>query len=183
VILVKKCKSCKTEIDAGASKCPNCQTDQRSWFRRHPILTGLLGLIIFGFVITAIGGGKSASTTNGTSTAQSQTSDKQAAPVASPMMIKVADVADDFDANQVAAKDKWNNKLVEFSAPVANITDSGLSFQNIGTKQYSITQISCRVKDKQQLLTLKNGQTVTVKGVVGGQTIGVIDMHDCEVVK
>jgi RNA polymerase subunit RPABC4/transcription elongation factor Spt4 len=36
---MKKCRSCKTEIDNKATKCPHCQSDQRNWFRRHPIWT------------------------------------------------------------------------------------------------------------------------------------------------
>lgn len=77
----------------------------------------------------------------------------------------------------------WGGKYVEFSANVTNITDSGLSFTNIASKDFSLAQISCLIKDKQQVLSLKNGQTVTVRGVVGKQTIGVIDVSDCEVVK
>ena len=46
-----------------------------------------------------------------------------------------------------------------------------------------MTQISCGIKDKNQLLTLKNGETATVRGIVGKQTIGVIDLSNCEVVE
>lgn len=99
------------------------------------------------------------------------------------MKITVRELADDFDANQVAAEDKWNGKLVEFSAEISNITDSGLSFSNVASKQFSLAQISCRIKDKSQLLPLKNGETVTVQGRVGTQTIGVIDVSDCVVVQ
>ncbi|MEK6840208.1 MAG: hypothetical protein AABX72_04650, partial [Nanoarchaeota archaeon] len=98
-------------------------------------------------------------------------------------IIKAQELADDFDANQVAEKDKWKGKLVQFNAEITNITDTGLSFSNIGSKQFSMVQISCKITDKQQLLTLKKGQNVTVKGVVGGQTFGVIDVSDCSVVK
>jgi len=73
-------------------------------------------------------------------------------------------------------------KLVQLSAEITNITDTGLSF-SVASKQFSMAQISCRVTDKQQPLALKNGQTVTVKGVVGGQTIGVIDVSNCSVVQ
>jgi hypothetical protein len=69
---MKKCKSCKTEIDIKATKCPQCQTDQRGWCRRHPILTGFLGLIVFFIIVGAIGGSRSATTTT-TSTTQSNT--------------------------------------------------------------------------------------------------------------
>jgi hypothetical protein len=44
---MKKCKSCQSEIDSKAKKCPHCQADQRSWFGRHPILTVILGFLIF----------------------------------------------------------------------------------------------------------------------------------------
>lgn len=47
---MKKCKSCQSEIDPKATKCPYCQADQRNWFRRHPILTVLLVLFIIGLV-------------------------------------------------------------------------------------------------------------------------------------
>ena len=43
---MKKCKSCQKEIDDKATKCPYCQTDLRSWFKRHPILTLFIGLTI-----------------------------------------------------------------------------------------------------------------------------------------
>ena len=100
-----------------------------------------------------------------------------------PTKIKASELADDFDANQVAAEDKWKGKLVEFSSEITNITDTGLSFGKVSSKDFSMTQISCRISDKQQLLTVKNGQTVTVRGTVGGQTIGVIDVSSCEIVK
>lgn len=39
---MKKCRSCQKKIDDKAKKCPYCQTDQRSWFRRHPIWTFII---------------------------------------------------------------------------------------------------------------------------------------------
>lgn len=38
------------EINSEATKCPHCQTDLRSWPRRHPILTVILVLLGFGFL-------------------------------------------------------------------------------------------------------------------------------------
>lgn len=64
---MKKCKGCQKEIDSKATKCPHCQTDQRSWFRRHKIMTGifgLLGLIILIIIISAASGNKSGSQSN-----------------------------------------------------------------------------------------------------------------------
>ncbi len=176
---MKKCKSCQTEIDAKAKKCPHCQADQRNWFARHPIITGILILVLLAMVGSAIGGNK-----GGSSSATQANQQASASPTpASAQKITAKELADDFDANQVAAESKWKDKLVEFSATVSNITDSGISFTDVASKQFSMTQISCQIKDKSQLMPLKNGQTITVRGVVGAQTIGVIDLSQCEVVQ
>lgn len=50
---MKKCKSCQTEIDDKAKKCPHCQADQRSWFGRHPVLTVIGGLILFSVIASS----------------------------------------------------------------------------------------------------------------------------------
>ncbi len=50
----KRCKNCDKEISVKAKKCPFCQSDLRSVFSRHPILTvlGILFLIPFGLIST-----------------------------------------------------------------------------------------------------------------------------------
>jgi hypothetical protein len=48
----KVCKACKSAIDDKATKCPKCGSDQRGWFRRHPILTFLVVLFTLPFVIS-----------------------------------------------------------------------------------------------------------------------------------
>lgn len=40
------CSFCKKEIEPGAIKCPHCQSDLRSWFSRHPLITILLILFV-----------------------------------------------------------------------------------------------------------------------------------------
>ena len=47
----KPCPFCKKDISSDAIKCPHCQSELRSWFRRHPIVTGLL-LIFVVFPVT-----------------------------------------------------------------------------------------------------------------------------------
>lgn len=131
-----------------------------------------IGLIVLGVIV---GAGSSDKTPTAS---QSETTQPQEA-----QQITAAELADDFDANQLAAEEKWKGKLIQFSAEISNITDSGLSFYNVGSKEISMTQISCRVEDKQQLLSLKNGENVTVQGVVGKQTIGVIDVSNCVIVE
>lgn len=139
-----------------------------------------IGLIVIG-VIASLGKSGNSTQTSGSTNNTSQ--QEQQAPAKEAEQVTAAEIADDFDGNQVAAESKWNGKYVQFTAVVSNITDSGLSFTDIGSKEFSLTQISCKVNDKQSLLSLKNGESVTVKGTIGKQTIGVIDMTDCEVVR
>ena len=42
------------KIDEKAKKCPYCQTDQRGWFSRHPILTVLLILFFSPFILISM---------------------------------------------------------------------------------------------------------------------------------
>lgn len=138
-----------------------------------------VGIFILVFIIIgSIGGSEEKSNNESTST---NNNDAKPTPVAEK--ISATDLADDFDNNQVAAEAKWKDKFVEFSAQISNITDTGISFTNVASKQFSFTQISCRITDKQQLLPLKNGQTVTVRGIVGSQTVGVISINNCETVQ
>ena len=79
---MKKCKSCQTEINAKAKKCPHCQADQRNWARRHPILTGFFVFILVIIVISATSSGSNkGGSSNGATSAQ--TSQTQTAKVGS----------------------------------------------------------------------------------------------------
>lgn len=137
---------------------------------------GGIALVVL-IIIGVLSGGKGGSSQSGSNSSATPT------PAPEAMKITAKQLADDFDANQVAAEANWSGKYVEFAAKITNITDSGLSFADVASKQFSLAQISCKIKDKDQLLSLKNGQTVTVRGIVGKQTIGVIDLSDCVVVK
>lgn len=89
---MKKCKSCQTEIDEKATKCPNCQTDQRGFFRRHPVLSAIGAIIIFFAIVGAMGGGGNEGSTNPSSTNTTTTS--TATPTEAPKDVtpKIGDV-------------------------------------------------------------------------------------------
>jgi len=73
---MKKCKSCQSEIDDKAKKCPKCQADQRNWFAKHKILTGILIVILIGAASSA-SGNKNTNTSNSTSSTVSSSKQEQ----------------------------------------------------------------------------------------------------------
>ncbi|HEY8804617.1 MAG TPA: DUF4352 domain-containing protein [Clostridium sp.] len=44
------CKACKKEIAKGVKKCPSCGKDQRNFFGRHKIVTGIIVLAVIGII-------------------------------------------------------------------------------------------------------------------------------------
>lgn len=71
---MKKCKSCGKELDNSAKICPGCGLDQRNWFKKHKILTGLAIFIIIGAIGNIFG---EETSTNRTSSKISQKTEKE----------------------------------------------------------------------------------------------------------
>lgn len=51
-----KCKECNKEISSDLKKCIHCGKDQRSFFRKHPILTFIFSLWLLGVFIGMLPG-------------------------------------------------------------------------------------------------------------------------------
>lgn len=48
------CKACGKEIAKGVKKCPHCGKDQRNFFMKHKIITGILVLVILAGIGSAV---------------------------------------------------------------------------------------------------------------------------------
>ncbi|WP_300380207.1 DUF3862 domain-containing protein [Clostridium sp.] len=54
---IVSCKSCGKEVAKGSKSCPSCGKDNRNFFSKHKIITGILALAIMSALGNAIGGG------------------------------------------------------------------------------------------------------------------------------
>lgn len=54
---MNNCKACGKEIAKGVKKCPHCGKDQRSFFMKHKILSGILILVVLGMFGAILGDG------------------------------------------------------------------------------------------------------------------------------
>lgn len=155
---------------------------KKNWFKRHPILTVIGAIILIFVIIGAVSGGDNSPTSN---TNEADSGEEQ---TAAPMEVVTTDFIAEFDANQLAAEEKYVGKPVQFTAKINNISEDimGSPFLSLvpenADEYYLGTTIQCVFEEASQLTSLTNGQTVTVKGTAAEQTVGIISVKDCEVV-
>jgi hypothetical protein len=192
--MTKKCKSCQTDIDIKAKKCPNCKADQRNWFARHPIITGIVALIVVFGVIGAASGSKSTPSNTSSSTSSSTNSNSNANTAVqqtaqpTPMVVDATALVGEYDKNKLAAQDKYTGKRLQLTSYIDNISSDitgnyYLSLKPSNDQYYSGTTIQCYFADKSQLTSLANGQSVTVSGTAQDMTLGIVELKDCSVIK
>lgn len=172
----KKCGYCQKDIDVKATRCPYCQADLRNWFRRHPILSLLLFFMLLGmFGVTVIGpSAKNRVRSNIAPTTE---------VIMTAEKVDALSFVTEFDQNQLRAEQKYKGKFIEISAIIKNISEdiSGspfLSLEPVGNKMFGTT-IKCVFKDKSALTSVENGNTVTVEGTVANQSLGIIQLDNC----
>lgn len=87
--MLVNCKVCGKEIAKDAKKCVHCGADQRNFFSKHKILTGILALFVIGIIGAAFSGrdDSPATPTSASPTAQSQ-NQEQTEPKNKPTISK-----------------------------------------------------------------------------------------------
>jgi hypothetical protein len=182
---MKKCKACKSEIDPKATKCPKCGADQRIWFRKHPILTVILALILVGIIGSAAGGGKGNSPSQSTSNNKVQATTQ---PAQQATVVDAITLVGEFDKNKLAANEKYKGKFVQTAGYISNISGGDLGDYYLVLKPkadqyYFGTNIQAFFKDKSVLTSLSNGEKVTIQGTMDEMGLGEVVIKDCSVVK
>lgn len=104
------------------------------------------------------------------------------APAVTPQVIDPKTLGDAVDANKARAAAQWNDKLVQITATVTDISTAftpSVSFGNVTSQQFSFVQIACYVDDDSQLIPFTKGAVATVQGTVEVGYAGVIKLNDC----
>jgi len=151
-------------------------------------LIGFVVLIIIGAVASS-GEQKSKSSPASQQTNSEKQEAAQEKEEQSQNAIKVStdSFVKEFDDNQLAAEEKYKGRLIEFSAVIQNISEDiagtpFLSLKPTADEFYMGTTIKCNFKDKAELVSVKNGQSVVLRGTVDTQTMGIINLKDCRIV-
>lgn len=111
------------------------------------------------------------------------------APTATPIPIEVAaaELMAEYDANEVAADITYRNKWVIITGEVGSISEV------LGRKYVSLSEggllpvsrVHCHFENRHadQLVELRKGQEVTLRGKVDGYDIGNVTVSNCTVVQ
>lgn len=93
----------------------------------------------------------------------------------------------EYDANQISAEKKYTGKTISTSGYIDNISEDILgkiyvSVNPTDEEYYFGTYIQCFPTDEDSVLTLTNGDPISIKGLVDDQSLGIIGIDDCEVI-
>jgi len=162
---MKKCKSCQKEIDNKAKKCPHCRTDQRNWFLKHPIVTGLLVLFILGIFISAIGGGSKDNGQSASNNSDNQNQDNEAKMYGLNEVVQDGDLA--FTATNVTTASTLGNSFTEKNAQGMFYVVT-LKIENKGNKTATFDSSMAKVTDDQGREFERSIEGQTAKGMAQG---------------
>ena len=163
--MLVKCKACEKEIAKGVKKCPGCGADQRNFFGKHKILTGILAIVIIGGIVSVAGGGDKSKTASTPATSTPATQQ----PKAAPMVVTADKLVEDLKGNALNASETYKGKYVEVTGQLSNIDGDGKYFSIAPmNNDFSLTNIMCKITEEQKATVSKftNKQKVTVLGII-----------------
>jgi len=163
--MTKKCKSCQTEIDAKAKRCPNCRADQRGWFRRHPILTGILALIVIFIIIGSAGGSKSGTQSASSNNSNVNAGTKQDKEYGLNEAVQDGDLA--FTVTNVTTAKTLGNSFTQKNAQGTFYVVT-LKIENKGNKTATFDSSMAKVVDDQGREFERSVEGQTAKGMAQG---------------
>lgn len=155
-----------------------------NWFMRHKIITGIIILVVIIGVASSGGSSQSTSSNSGSGTPTAQ---EQQAQTITYEKTDTKAMIEAFDNNQLAAEKQYKDKYVEITAQIKNISEdivgtSFLSLEPVNAGDFYVgTTIKCSFKNSDDLLSVKNGEKVTLKGKVKEQSLGIISIDECQI--
>ena len=113
----------------------------------------------------------------------SETSEVDVGSKPTDVKITAVKLFKDYESNEVAADEKYKNKILEVTGTIEDISVVlGQIFIDLKTGEYELTSIHCSFSDthKSKIAKLRKGQSVTVKGRCTGMLLNLgITLEKC----
>ena len=158
------------------------EKSQKNWFVRHKIVTGILAVVAFFIIIAAIGGSGDTKSGDVVAGEKKQTVET---PAESSIKISAIQLQREYEANQVAADQKYKGKILEISGTVKDIGKDILDTPYVSFKTDGLlftVQCMFSKSDTDGLVSLKQGQSIVLQGKGDGSLVNVI-VRNCQIVQ
>ena len=127
--------------------------------------------------------------TDGQETSASVSEDKStrvpATATPPPIEVTVTTLVRDYEANEVAADQKYKGKWALITGKVRAIRETlGTKYVSLEPDFFTFSSVTCDFDDRNvsQLASLRKDQVVTLLGRIDGYGLAVVDVEDCTVV-
>lgn len=152
-------------------------TENKNWFKRNPILTGIGGLVILIIIISSIGGSKSSTTL--TTSAPAKIEEVQA------ISTTATKLAQAYIDNEVNADVLYKGKTLNVSGSIKDIGKDILdtpyvTLESNPSDYFTYVQCMFNKGDEAKLATLKKGTQITIQGKEDGK-LGNVLIRNCSI--
>jgi hypothetical protein len=138
-------------------------------------------VIVVLILFMLLGSGSSNKNTNNVQQSQNNTVQEE-----QYIKITASELLSEYKANQVAADDKYKNKIIEVSGTINSIGKDILDtpYVTIGGSSDVFTNIQCMFAkdDQSQLINLQKDTKITLKGKVSGYMMNLL-LNNCSIVE
>ena len=141
---------------------------KENWFKRHKILTGILGVFLFFMIVGSLAPSETTST-SGQPTIVSDLKEPE-------YVVTASTLNSEYSANEVAADAKYKGKFVRVTGVVdtigKDIVDS--MYVTLSTGELFVN-VQCMLEDSEfeKAATLSKGSSVSLVGKVNGSSLGL----------
>lgn len=148
-------------------------TQQTKWKTWHKVVLG----VVVGFITLMIIAVNSDNSLNQKSE-QAKTDKKEVAEI----IISAAKLNIEYDDNEIAANQKYKNKIGKVSGKISDISTTFSDKPIISLSSgdaVMLLDIKCYLKDTSGMAFLHKGDIVTVQGKITGKTLGMVAIQHC----
>jgi hypothetical protein len=174
-----KCKECGKEISSQAKACPHCGAKQRNKAAAVAVVL-ILGAIIVTFTVISM---NTQTAPNGEAAAPPSDSDTAAsAPAASAMQVNALQLAQAFQANEVAAQKTYGGQVLDVTGTITGVVLDIFNNPVIHLEsgnQFLPVQASFDKSYGDKIGALSKGQQITVECTSLTSVISAPMLSDC----
>ena len=141
-------------------------------------------LIIFSFGLFLILGCSAPKESNSTTKTETPANNSVTTSTEKPIAVSSKDLTKTFEENELAADEKYNNKILAVLGKIENIAETMGNITVSLQGHNAVLSVMCNFveSEKSSVMKLKKGQQVTLVGKGDGMTMGLyVGLKECKV--